>query len=377
MGTVAFFPWLESAEGIDTNEFSLIQFRRGEAPGGRNTELQQILDGILEPYLAGPGRPVSTATIVVLPNREVTGNLTQEDTDELFLFSEIVAFAGLARREFFGFGLCYVNHDLFTFMIQSFKAMPGAVCVETRRRDGITSNLVTPGAYKIRRPFHIPGNVCPVGIDTALIQALLQSRDTDRWSRYHEAIFDFNRANTDSDQITEQMELILLNGAFERLFDLRGGKEYELADRVANTLCPSMRVDPNSGGRIRSEERSSLTEIWIRDFFRLRGNLAHGRSRPTYPSMWDIQEHLLLGSYAFPLIVKVVLAHDGLYELTEDDAFDIDVFELLASAHLFTKPKDGKSWPWDEIRSQARLERGFHCVASRVISDMIDKADLK
>lgn len=366
MGAVAFFPWLEIAEAIETNEFGLIPFRRGEEPGGRDTELQRTLDGILEPYLACAGKPVSTATIAVLPNREVTDDLTQEDRDELFLFSEIVAFAGLAGREFFGFGLNYVNRDLFTFVIQFFTAVPGAVCVETRRRDGKTSNLVTPEAYKVHRPFHVPVDVCPVRIDTALVGALLQSRDLDRWPCYQEAIFDFNRANTDSDQIAEQMELILLNGAFERLFGLRGGKEHELVRRVTSTLCPSTRVDPSSCSRIRREERGSLTEIWTRALYRLRGNLAHGRGTPTYPSMWDIREHLLLGSYVFPLLVKLLLAHDGLYELTEDDAFDIDVFELLVSARLFAEPEGEKPWPWDEIRGQARWERIPCDAASRV-----------
>lgn len=369
MGAVAFFPWLEIAETVETNEFSLIPFRRGEEPGGRDTELQRILDGILEPYLACAGRPVSTATIAVLPNREVTGDLTQEDKDELFLFSEIVAFAGLARREFFGFGFNYANRDLFTFVIQSFKAVPGAVCVETRRRDGKTSNLVTPEAYKVHRPFHVPVNLYPVRIDTALVGALLQSSDVGRWPCYQEAIFDFNRANTDSDQVAEQMELILLNGAFERLFDLRSGKEDELVDRVASTLCPSTRVDPSSCSRIRREERGSLTEIWIRDLFRLRGHLAHGRVNPTRPSMWDIREHLLLGSYVFPLLVKVLLKSDGLYKLTEDDAFDIDVFELLASARLFAEPEGEKRWPWDEIRGQARWEIIPWDVGSRVTDE--------
>lgn len=316
---------------------------------------------------------MSAATIAVLRNREVIDDLTQEDRDELFLFSEIVAFAGLARREFFGFGFNYVNRDLFTFIIQSFEAVPGAVCVETRRRDGKTRNLVTPEAYKVHRPFHVPDSVCPVRVDTALIEALLQSRDTDKWPCYQEAIFDFTRANTDNDQIAEQMELILLNGAFERLFGLRGGKEHQLVDRIASTFRPSARVDPSSCSRIRREERGSLTEIWIRDLYRLRGNLAHGRGKSTYPSMWDIREHLLLGSYVFPLLVKLLLQHDGLYELTKDDSFGIDAFERLASARLFAEPEGGKPWPWSEIRDQAGWERAFR----EAVSQVMDEADLE
>lgn len=364
MGMLAFFPWLEIPEEIQVDRFVLIPFRRGKLPGGTGSKLQLTLDAILEPYMVAPDRSVSAATLVMMKGRGLTEELAQEDINELFLFSEIVAFSGLASREYFGSGLYYVNRDHFTFMVQSFKDPFDAICVESRRRDGVTKNLVSRKAFRVYRPFHVSSGVYPVRLDTVLMKALLRARDTQRWSRYEEAIFDFNRANTDSNQIMEQMELVLLNGAFERLFGIEktSKRERELVKRVVDIICKSgLNVCKTFNG-ISNEKHKCIFQDWIADLYCLRGNLAHGRKRPTYPSRWSLQEHLLLGSYLFPLVVKLFLRKDGLYELKEDDCIDLQVFEELASARLFDEPKSDQGWPWDEIHEKAKLEKIFHKV---------------
>jgi hypothetical protein len=60
------------------------------------------------------------------------------------------------------------------------------------------------------------------------------------WQRFEEAVFWFNRANTDSPDTREQSEPVMMVGAFERVFGLHRGDEHELAEAFTRTC--SMRV---------------------------------------------------------------------------------------------------------------------------------------
>src|SRR5437879_1381767 len=91
-------------------------------------------------------------------------------------------------------------------------------------------------------------------------------------------------ANRDSPDLTLQTEAVLMTGAFERLFDLRRGKEDDLAQGVTAALQPAEEIPAETCPRFSDPEAQSflrthhpVRNAWIRDFFRLRGNLAHGR----------------------------------------------------------------------------------------------------
>ncbi|MCA6519567.1 MAG: hypothetical protein IM556_13140, partial [Pseudanabaena sp. M110S1SP2A07QC] len=71
----------------------------------------------------------------------------------------------------------------------------------------------------------------------------------------------------------------------------------------------------------------SVREIWIRDLFRLRGDLAHGKIIKNFTSVWSINEHLILGSFIFPLVAKILLSKQNIYNLSKNDSLYVDVFE--------------------------------------------------
>lgn len=120
----------------------------------------------------------------------------------------------------------------------------------------------------------------------------------------------------------------------------------------------------------------SIAEVWIRDFFRHRGNLSHGRRTTMHPALWTAREHLLLGAYAFPLLVKCLLARQGRYELSVEERCDVDVFEELACASLFEQEADEEqghggagllSWPWHRIRRDSK----WKCLGGQLWSNLL------
>jgi len=363
MSMVAFFPWLKIKRDFDLGDIELKIFKVSGQQEVTENGRQIIYDKVIKHYLDSSNNLIEKCTIVLKKNKNILEDIDENERDFLFSFAEILAFSGLSKREFFGFGFGYCNRDNFSFVIQSFTKDSDGVTIVTRRRDGSTKNFISGDAYKVTMPFNITSN--EVEIDINLAKALLQlpKKSPDIWPRFSDAIFFFNRANTDSDQITEHQEIVMTISAFERLLDCRGGSEKELVKKFLKVFTTEDCLDFSQSKRLKNSgfkvNDKTLKEIWLRDFFRIRGEYAHGKRSSKRPIIWLPYEHLLLGAYVFPLLLKILLSKYGFYKLIEDDIDDINLFEQLAGADIFKKPKDSGSWEWDRIRSDYKFNKNI------------------
>lgn len=364
VGTLAFFPWLRIEERVDVGPYALLPYKRGASPGGAGTDLQEVIDKVLEPYRNGSSRPVDNAVILQVAGKDLTHDLDDAQVDELFAFAELLAFSGLKAREFFGLGFWYVNRDHFTLVVQRFPESVDAVAITSRRRDGFTRDLVDLSAYRVSRPAHVSTLFVGAPIDWDMLKALLDARDKladEEWSRYWEAILAFNQANTDDYKISEFTELVLMVGAMQRFLDSPSDKD-ALAERFRRAFTPTMDLPLGSCTRLRSSgasarfrESSTIREVWIRNLWIARNPAAHGRLILPPGNLWTIKEHLLLVANAFPLLVKLDLARHGLCSLTEDDQLEIDVFEERACRGPFEQVD--RAWVWNAVRGREAFRR--------------------
>jgi hypothetical protein len=144
-----------------------------------------------------------------------------------------------------------------------------------------------------------------------------------------------------------------------------GGKEDELAAQFSRIFVPSSEITPDSCARLaagqtleRFRKSRTVRDIWIRDFFRLRGNMAHGKITSRSPQAWLTRAHLLLGSYVFPLLVKTMLQQEKIYRMGENDQFHIDVFEQLACEDLFNSNlQRGDEYAWNKVIAEKRRKQ--------------------
>lgn len=380
MSMLAFFPWLKlnKDEELDLEKVKLIPYIKGKLPGKGRNEVQITCDKIFKPYIAGIFKPdedsparlesINDSTILLLRDKELFQDYDEDEKTFLFSIAEIIAFSGISRREYFVGNLgFYCNRDDFTFIILEFRENSAGVQVATRRRDGVVTNYISGDTYKVLRPHNIKYGFLPVKFDVPLIKSLLiaqEKLEDENWSLFADAIFHFNRANTDSDQTTPQQEVVLIISAFERLLNCNKGKEDDLVSKFLETFRPEEDLYITESSRIRDLKSKNPNEIlrerWMKDFFQLRGEYAHGKKTSKKPNRWKTHEHLLLGSFVFPLVVKCKLKEDGFYELSEDDIFDIDVFERLADADLFAETNK-----WNSIRS----DLGFKHKLRKAIND--------
>lgn len=150
----------------------------------------------------------------------------------------------------------------------------------------------------------------------------------------------FNQANTDSDNIRYQVEWVLLSSAFEHILGAKS-KDKDVATRFSAAMVPDEPMLVSIASR-RSEtwlnNGQALRHEWMREFYWIRGDFAHGKLNTQQPTVWNTLEHLVLATIAFPLVVRCLLRKARVYNLTDDDRAQIEAFEKLANTADFLKP---------------------------------------
>lgn len=366
MGTIAFFPWLHLEDEVEVQEFRLLRYQRGEAPGVGDE--QAAIDRVLSAYRDSSGHPVNRATIIQHSEQDSpTAGIEETFHLDFFVFAELLAFSGLAARSFFGpFG--YSNRDHYRLVLQDFTDPERGVLVTARRRDGSSKIFFSGDTFVAYRPTNV-GHDRP-RVDRNLVESLLSARSHDDWPRIYQGVLLFNEANTDRLEVSAGTELIMTYAAIEQIIDMAGRPPSAVADRFSEVINPQDDLPPSEWRVARDNQRAStllkrsptLRNAWVKDLGISRGSVAHGHAIETYPASWQPHEHLLLGGHIIPLLMKVQLQNLGLYKLTADDIGGLEVFEHLLNEDHFERSEgigldQNFESPWLRITSEERFRR--------------------
>lgn len=369
MSMLAFFPWLKIKEDIKIGDVKLLKFKLSEI-NARKDRFRNNCKKIVRHYYMHSNDIIDECTLLFINNKTVFDDFNDEETDFMFTFSEILAFSGLSTREYFGFS--YWNRDNFSLVIQGFDEKSYGVTIVTKRRDGSTKAYWDSNAFKVKMPYHVNSNV--ITINVKLVESILNLQETLVANEIFltDALFFFNRANTDGNLISEYQEIVMMVSAFQRLLGCKTGKEDELVNKFMSIFNPKQSFNISQSNRIKSSQYNnisiSLREVWLRDFYQLRNDYAHGKRISNRPRIWAPQEHLLLGAYSFPLLVKIILG-EKYYSLSEDDVDDIELFEQLVDVNLFKKSKKSEQWEWNKIRSDYKSHKALERAVRKAIGN--------
>lgn len=370
---LGFLPWLPLWSEVSVGQAHFVPFVRGREPFGPDSAEQQIADKILSSFRPNANRPVKRAAIVRYGKHAMTEDLSEEERGQVWEDAEILCLAAISCNEYFCQVGHYANSSLFGVFFQGFGQDADHAVVTTGRRDGHVQAICWTESLNIPPA---PGVTLAEGgsfdFDKALIEALCNYRTRRDWERWADGIICFNLANTDSALVRPHMEMVLMLAAFQRVLGVDKEKEGRLAKRFEAVLAPHTPLmvgqSRRCGGNQKREE--PLRVRWIRDFYNARGACAHGNLRARSPSPWSTQEFLVLGAFIFPVVVKRLLAADGLYQMTEEDVTKEDAFERLADADIYLRECDQhdpeEEWPWgrilEEVRDEAMLRRAVEYV---------------
>jgi len=368
---VAAFPWIACDERIEIGPVRIIPYKRGSAPGDLPHAKQADLDAMLAAYADLPKQLVGRASLLEIDNW-YTGMDAGEHAVRLFDAREAIAFAALSKRRLFRGHFDYCNTHAYILVAQRYlPGQAGRFMFYTRRRDTGTSHMWATDMFAHQRPSHVPNN-SKCQLDRPLLAALLKLDDR---SPLREAIREFNCANTDSDDVPEHVEVVMVKSAFEWLFGINTSAQ-EFVEALVSRLSPVLGSGISEGPmserwRKRWEKAQRPIEAWARDFCDVRGAAAHGE-RFSGRFVWRARSHLAFASILFPLAMKKQLADDSLLQLDDSDREQLLSVEQL----LMTDPFSAEalsamrvdSHPWSEILDQAyfnaRANRMFRKVES-------------
>jgi hypothetical protein len=316
---------------------SLLPFDRLDPPEDWDEITKESVPAALDDFIGVDGNPISTCTVV-----SVGGRILLEDYPEagrietLRDYVELACVVCLSGREFLTTAEPYCNSDCFSVYQRQYRRGWGTSAPPIRRRDDIPMGL-SGLALKVHAPKHtVP--IMKLSLEEAFFKALSELRRKligsgrlELWARLQESIFCFNQANTDSEAIPPHIEWVLMASAIQRILN---------TPSKADVFARQFRSElfPNDSKRRKAE----MVETWAREFYRYRGNYAHGQLRPYGKAQWPREQHLLCGAIAFPLLLKILLQREGVYRPTTRDAAQAD-----ALARLLEELKD----PTMQLRS--------------------------
>lgn len=383
MTKLIFMPWYSVPEIIKISgyEFHPFELKKSNASlVSIEHDAKIILSNYLEkPFTineakdGGDEKPISKASVVIDQNGKI-----EEDIEVL---QYILSFSVLSRRKFLNEG--YLCSDNFKIYVQNYKTPlvdAFAPFIGNRRKDGGAGNGWTPGLYREVKPLHIPsqptygiGTEFDLSVMNFLWNYYLSKKGTDdeKWS-FHifPSLFSYFEANTDGKLI--QAECIYSHTAIERLLLGDGHGEENLVkasivffqeneinfEKSFSTTRDWKKIQKFKNPKFGSVE--SMFEGWLREFTRLRNSFAHGHHTTDIDLVWTINEHLILSSYLYPLLLNVMLSKfDPPLMLTNYEVSKIEFFEhLLAidegSFMKENQPESGTT-NWGKVYEAARF----------------------
>ena len=387
MPTVSFMPWFTVSQPMTVGNFELIPFQT-QIPNP--SPAQAGIIQILNMYKLHHGPPISSATVFKHIDKAIDDDVTADEMDEIFIIANLLAVGGLSSRKYFS--ETYVSTTNFESIVQKYQSPSNGVAIASKRRGPYSQQMYFQGVFSEKCPSYvsIKNNYLVDESLTQVLWAASRSLPEELWNRIYESILSYLSANTDIRQVNEYNEVVMLTAAFERLLNKKGN-----AFQLKNAFVKSFQSHPQQEIAIlkkvipsRSKVMSlkdkvkfwakeyemdflklkgvfedpydshrmckSLRALWLTDFYKVRNRFAHGHRTLAHNSLWSPEEHLLIGSYIFPYLLKILLAEKKLYQLSNGDRRGIWTFDFLTSKkNLFEFDQQYCISDWDKAISEA------------------------
>jgi hypothetical protein len=377
MPTLFFMPWTSVKEAGHVGPISFVPYERGVSPGPLGKITQITLDAVIGNYAdrafsqnEDSTLPVQEALILRWPGDDERDSLVSDDEiQERLRQMQLLTFAALSERQF-GTHWNYCNTVGLTTTAQHFSEdSPASSAIKTRRRDGRGLNYMagSNGKPLFLRPLQVSGRYS-LDMDCNFALALLNVPEGPLRNRLLDAITLFNQANTDANEVPPSAEIVFMRASLETLLGANH-KTKNLKDKLLKLMSPhlgpvewqAVHITPKVWlDRWVDEERPF--SAWIEDFCHWRNEGAHGSGGiKKHPDpVWSLWNHLLFTSWFMSRIIKVLLADEGLYTLTQDDKDELENTELFFTYDIMSR--DGKEQMyWHTVLTHVRcLRLGRH-----------------
>ena len=358
MDELVIFPWWRSIDRLRP-ERDLRIGRWKVFPFEQDTDaafpprVTEVIRRLLSAYVDPQNRQILACSVAKV--EDVEWFAPTRDAFEADNLVAIVTAAGLANRRFFQDGLRYSTAIEFEGQCWSNVANAEGITDPWRRKDGDGlgfQHFDRPGLFRFPLP-HFPNH--HQDLDWKLANAIIEAirAPAEFSSNLVSALHCFNLSNTDHQLTPASVELTLLSGAFDRLIEgTPQGHEADFVDgmkRLREQAGPVTGQLPDERMVETPGANDTAFDIWTRDFYRARGDLAHGRQQYIRPRAWSQEEHILLGVFLFPLLLRAKLQARRFLSPEDSQQGVLQVFEDLLHLHPLEHGHQADREEWRRI----------------------------
>jgi hypothetical protein len=383
---IALFPWLFLREPITLGRLTFLPFRdeRGNVSAPL-AMLAESLSTILRGYVDMHGEPIDNCVVVTHSGRNPVWDLEDDDHKLVSRCARILALSAISRSDYNSNIGHYANSTTFQFFRQRFTEPVTYIAFGVRRRDGSTTDAgyrhgeikfsVPPQSKSLRE------TSIDVDLAIAIDQAVEANSPTAR--RLVPALSFFNLANTDSDVMDMDAEVILFGSAFEQVLDAYGARRFNeavgqlLQPYASTTVEQALLSLPGIVIEAQYEAAQRAWPVhrkWAQELYELRNNYAHGLDYDSRMWGWAPIEHVVMAAFAFPLLVKLMLSAEQHYRLTDDDDGKLAAIDkLLGTTRWAQRVPNENATFWQDVLFETKRDRSL----SSAIAEWVEEQKRK
>lgn len=358
---LALMPWLRIPKPVHVGPFHAFPMGIGEtgAAGVASIVSSEAIAKVQSQYRLAAHLPLDLFTAVAYEGRPLGSEFDEVDRAAMFRFAQHMAISGLSDRRFLG-GLPddYTAAGHYQLVIQAFQEpYRGSVSISHRRKGGQMHVLNGERDFHFVLPAHLVGQGSP-NLNVPLLNALWDARTLPEADLEHvgASVTQFLLSNSDSPDVPPDVETAAAYSSLERLID-----DHDVAKvrRGLENLLAVVDAAPNAEEARRElpafDAARPVFSRWVTQLYNVRGRLAHGKSADGYKSDWSLFEHGVAAAFAYPLLLKALLARHGLYALTDEDVVHALGLEGLLNDRPFFAAPAGP----DEFEHDRRARSGW------------------
>ena len=367
-------PWCRLDREYEIGDVVLRPYSlKDELPGVNDEATRRHVTQIVSCYRDIEGRPFGHPSVAIWKGRTALDDLTEGGEETLGEMVTIACFASLASRDLASAGRHYSNSTRFTLYRHRFERVGDFTSLAYRRRDGRVLDGRTLSELRFTAPVET-STQSDIKLDEPLAKAVVAYRDRSsevEWGRLFNALMWFTFGNSDSDSVSEHMEIVAHASAIQELLNC-DSRDGAFAVAVSSELRPEADLYASRSRRNKgfwNPSTDTLRHEWARELYRVRNQYAHGRTTAHGQYGWGRTEHLTLAAIAFPLLAKQLLDRAGCYTLSLHEKASIRGFEQLLDSNFLHEPdpmEEDRRFPWDKIIDHEAFGIAFETAAEEV-----------
>lgn len=374
-GFIFFMPWVTLPKSVRVGPFCFCPLPMENLKSVVDLEMVPTIENVLKCYVQKNGKPIESCTIVLRARHQQAWNIPRKHWPHANIAARTLALACLAEQRFFeGHFSPHLNSTMFHLIGQGVTAGSEQISpFYPRRGGGLQIGGLNFKDIVFQRPSQIEGPGCET-VNGHLIKALQRARRLKApcIEAIDSALEVFLLAHAETPELDWESCVMLSAISFERLLGPSKSTAQSVALAFAEYWTPFSRIRIADAKRVKPDQKFAsdqqtwpLHRKWMKELYEARSATVHRGSHSEFSKNWAAWQHLVVAAFAYPLTVKLRLAEDGLYVLSDREVGACEAIDQLLDSNWgsgWTKRAD-----WPSILSLAETHREYLATTRRAL----------